>query len=457
MTDFPVFPSLQVPRADRTLLAILNSVRDSGLAATPTTLALSQARDASVYLERFRAIRAQTEALCAQLSTEDAQAQSMPDASPAKWHLAHTTWFFDTFVLSRLDPGFQAPDPTYATLFNSYYHSVGAQHPRPQRGLITRPSLSEVKAYRALVDAAINNAAHARPGDWESALPVLELGLHHEQQHQELILTDIKHLLSMNPARPAYRTDLEASATPSSPLTWRRVAGGQYEVGAPDTGFAFDNERPRHAVLIDDFEIASRPVTTLEFAQFVADGGYRTPTLWLSDGWDAVRRNDWRHPLYWYQRDGAWHEFTLGGGRPVDPEAPVCHISYYEADAYARWADARLPRETEWEVAYCDAPVTGNFVEQDRLHPGGTTTGSGPATRVFGDVWEWTQSPYSAYPGYQPPPGAIGEYNGKFMCNQIVLRGGSCVTPAGHIRPSYRNFFPPEARWQFSGVRLARD
>jgi ergothioneine biosynthesis protein EgtB len=416
---------------------------------------------------RFASVRAATEALAEPLSPEDATAQSMPDASPVKWHLAHTSWFFETFLLES-SAGYRPFDPAYRVLFNSYYHSVGEQHHRPERGLITRPGLAEVRAYRAHVDAAAG-ALLARDALTPGQREVVELGLHHEQQHQELILTDLKHLLAKNPQQPAYREDAQrgAPAGAAPPLAWHAYPGGLREIGHAGGGYCFDNETPRHRVFVHGFALASRLVTNAEFVAFVEDGGYERPELWLSDGWAAVCENGWRAPLYWQERDGERFQFTLAGLCALAPDEPVTHVSAYEADAYARWAGARLPTEAEWEVAAAKAEIAGNFVESGRLHPApvgsasrrapaGLAAQTGPA-QLFGDAWEWTSSAYAPYPGYRPPPGALGEYNGKFMANQLVLRGGSCATPRSHIRASYRNFFHPDARWQWSGIRLARD
>ncbi len=408
---------------------------------------------ATTLAQRYEGVRARTRALCAPLSAEDCTAQSMTEASPAKWHLAHTTWFFETFVLEHALEAYRPFHPQYRVLFNSYYNAVGDQHPRPRRGLLTRPSLDEVHAYRAHVDEHMRGALERLP---EALAPIVELGLNHEQQHQELILTDVKHLFSFNPLGPAYADCPQAPGARPGPLLWHAYPEGLYRIGADIERFAFDNERPRHGVFIEGFELADRPVTNGEYLAFMADGGYERPELWLSDGWDAVRARGWRAPLYWDGDGEAWRTLTLGGRRPVRPDEPVCHVSYYEADAYARWARARLPTEAEWEVAAVEAaPARGNFAETGHLHPTPACPGAGPR-QLFGEVWEWTASPYVAYPGYTPARGALGEYNGKFMCNQIVLRGGSCVTPEAHIRASYRNFFPPDARWQFSGIRLAR-
>jgi len=423
---------------------------------------------------RYAAVRAATDWLTAPLSPEDAAVQAMPDASPAKWHLAHTSWFFETFVLAPSVPGFRPFHPDFRVLFNSYYNSIGAMHPRAERGLVTRPGLAEVRAYRAHVDGEM--ARLLAKGCLSPELAALvEIGLQHEQQHQELILTDLKYLLSRNPLAPVYRErpgEGAEGAGPGAapPLAWRRVSGGLREIGFAGPGFAFDNEGPRHRVYLEPFELGSRLVTAGEYLEFMADGGYRRPELWLSDGWAEVRARGLAEPLYWSERDCGATAFTLAGELPVDPAEPVCHVSYYEADAYARWAGVRLPTEAEWEVAAADLPVAGNFVESRRLHPAPApesgpgsarlqqrSTGELALAQLFGDVWEWTASPYVAYPGYRPAEGALGEYNGKFMCNQLVLRGGSCATPASHIRPTYRNFFPAGARWQWSGIRLARD
>jgi len=414
-----------------------------------------RARCAEGLLARVRAVRAATERLAAPLSPEDCAAQSMPDASPVKWHLAHTSWFFETFVLEAARAG-RPFDPAYRALFNSYYNAVGEPFARPQRGLLTRPDLETVRAYRAHVDGHL--IALLERGIEAELADMVELGLQHEQQHQELILTDAKHLLAANPLRPAYRGDLVAPvAADAPPLRWQRHEAGIRSIGARPPGFHFDNEGPRHRVWLEGFELASRPATAREFLGFIADGGYRRPALWLAEGFDVARSLGWQAPAYWERRDSAWLAFTLAGLRPLDLDAPVCHLSYYEADAFARWSGARLPSEVEWEVAAADAPVVGNFVESDRLQPAAGDAGGAGPLQLFGDVWEWTSSAYGAYPGYRPPAGALGEYNGKFMCSQIVLRGGSCLTPADHVRASYRNFFPPAARWQMSGVRLARD
>jgi ergothioneine biosynthesis protein EgtB len=431
-------------------------MKESSRDRTPTPR-LSVAASGSL-AERYLAVRGATRALASPLSDEDCTIQSMPDASPVKWHLAHTTWFFETFILAAHHPARAPFHPAFRVLFNSYYNAVGDKHPRPQRGMLSRPSLDEVLAYRQSVDAEMLAAlADGRlPAD---LLSLVELGLHHEQQHQELILTDVKHLLSCNPLRPAYQRNWPLTQVRARDTRWVHVAGGVHEIGHAGDDFSFDNEAPRHKVWLDDFRIALHPVTHGDFAKFIDDGGYRRPELWLSAGWDAVSSRGWQAPLYWEKLDEAWFTFTLHGMAPVEPNTPVCHISFYEAEAFARWSDARLPTEAEWEIAAAGTPCEGNFLEGGALHPLALreAPGENMLAQAFGDVWEWTRSDYSPYPGFRPAPGAVGEYNGKFMCNQYVLRGGSCATPASHIRRTYRNFFPADARWQFSGLRLARD
>ena len=433
---------------------------------------------ASELAERYAVIRVRSIELVAPLSPEDAMVQSMPDASPAKWHLAHTTWFFEQFVLGAL-AGYTPVHADWHFLFNSYYNSVGPMHPRTQRGVLSRPSLHQVLAYRLEVDARI--ARHFTRGDFDlQSQQCIALGLQHEQQHQELLLTDIKHALWCNPLKPAYRDDLaQPPAASAAPLRWIDGSEGIVEIGAPpwphaastdrfasqQPAFAFDSESPRHRVLLRPHALASRPVTNAEYRSFIDDDGYRTAQLWLSEAWTRVQSEAWHAPAYW--DDDLAHEFTLGGMRPIIPDAPVAHVSYFEADAFARWAGARLPIEAEWEHAASRLPVRGNFVEADLLHPAADTgtdaglrpTGAGQTDlrQMFGDVWEWTASAYAPYPGFRTLPGALGEYNGKFMCGQQVLRGGSCASPAAHLRASYRNFFYPPDRWQFSGLRLAKD
>jgi ergothioneine biosynthesis protein EgtB len=380
------------------------------------------------------------------LSDADATIQPFPEASPAKWHLAHTTWFFETFVLRDDVLGYKPFEERYAYLFNSYYNAEGPRHARPRRGMLSRPSLDEVRAYRAHVDEALERALPQLP---PAALALVELGINHEQQHQELMLTDILATFAQNPLEPAYGELPRPACFAIESLSWHRGREGIVEIGAPAEGFAFDCERPRHRVFLSRHEIASRRVTNKEWREFIDDGGYGTPALWLSDGWDWVQRDDIAAPLYWHD-DGT--QFTLAGRREIDWAAPVAHVSYFEADAFARWAGARLPAEAEWEDFAASAdPMIGN-----QLDDAGAVVPC-PGGGVFGDAWEWTQSAFSPYPGFAPAAGAVGEYNGKFMCGQFVLKGASCATPRGHSRASYRNFFPPHARWQFTGLRLARD
>ncbi|PPQ38540.1 ergothioneine biosynthesis protein EgtB [Rhodoblastus acidophilus] len=395
--------------------------------------------------------------LAAPLSDADATVQSMPDASPAKWHLAHTSWFFEAMALQRFAPDYACFDRDFAFLFNSYYETLGARHPRPRRGMLTRPTLEAILAYRDHVDRGVE-----RLGDdiHQAVAALIELGCHHERQHQELLLTDILHLFAQNPLRPAYKQRaLDGEPAETSQLTMRRFPGGVAEIGAGGDGFAFDCERPRHPVIVPPYTLADRLVTNGEWQAFIADGGYRRPLLWISEGWAKCRAEGWTAPLYWEQRDGAFWTMTLSGMTPVDPGAPASHVSYFEADAFARWAGRRLPTEAEWELAAAGLPVEGHFLESGRLcpAPAAAPPGDGGLRQMFGDLWQWTSSAFSPYPRFRPAAGAAGEYNGKFMCGQFVLRGGSCVSPKSHIRATYRNFFPPDARWQFSGVRLAQD
>jgi ergothioneine biosynthesis protein EgtB len=423
----------------------------------------SEGADRLTALTRFQEIRNESEALTAVLTPEDQSIQSMPDVSPTKWHLAHTTWFFETFILTRFDPDYRGFDPAFAYLFNSYYEAAGPRHPRPERGLLSRPTVDTVAAYRRHVDAAmarlIERTDAAR---WRAAAPLVELGGHHEEQHQELILMDIKHVFSLNPLLPAYQA-FEAGRPALPPAAGRvEFAARLAEIGHAGPGFAFDNETPRHKVWLDPFALATRPVSCAQYLEFIEDGGYRRAEFWLSDGWATVCREGWATPLYWSRADGEWTIFTLSGRRPLEPAEPVCHVSYYEADAFARWAGKRLPTEAEWEVAAEGVPISGNFADRRLLHPcpdddPAAQAGQTPLHQMFGDVWEWTASPYIAYPRFRPVAGAIGEYNGKFMSNQMVLRGGAAVTPKGHVRATYRNFFPPSARWAFAGLRLAED
>jgi ergothioneine biosynthesis protein EgtB len=407
--------------------------------------------------ERYVAVRQATEQLCRPLQTDDFQLQSMSQCSPPKWHLAHTAWFFETFVLGKYQRGYQPFHPSYCYLFNSYYEAVGERWPRPARGLLSRPTVAEVYEYRQSVDERIRRLIDDADEATINAIdPIIELGLNHEQQHQELLLTDLKHAFGLNPLMPAYAPPISTTSGGDPDLVdvpggWRRLRGGVVQIGHGGDGFAFDNEGPRHDAYVRDFEIARELVTARQFLEFMDAGGYERPELWLSDGWAARLANGWSAPLYWKNESGHWLQFTLRSQRGIDPAEPLCHVSFYEADAYARWAGARLPTESEWELAAVDQDVRGNFLESGAFHP------LRRPDAFYGNAWTWTASPYVAYPGYRPPRGALGEYNAKFMCNQMVLRGGSCVTPSDHIRATYRNFFPPESRWQFSGLRLARD
>jgi len=405
----------------------------------------------------YRTVRQTSLRLGVPLSDADATAQSMPDASPAKWHLAHTTWFFETMVLAPHLPGYRVFDQNFNFLFNSYYEVIGARQPRPRRGILTRPTLATIYAYREWVDAAVEKLLGGQPA--ANVAELLELGCHHEQQHQELLLTDILHLFAQNPLRPAYKapSPLPVQESSSSPPGYQAFEGGLIRIGHEGNGFAFDSEGPRHRVFVEPFLLADRAVTNQEWLEFIADGGYRDPLLWLSQGWAAVCSEDWSMPLYWEQRAEVIWTMSLRGAQPIDLAAPVTHVSYFEADAFATWTGRRLPTEFEWEHAAQCASQSGNFADSGRLRPKPAAPSSEGLRQMFGDVWEWTRSAFLPYPRFRPVPGAVGEYNGKFMCGQFVLRGGSCVTPVGHIRASYRNFFPPATRWQFSGVRLAED
>ena len=430
------------------------------ITTTPPEAASEFARPASAVdlLADFQAVRRQTEILAEPLEPEDFVVQSMPDASPVKWHLAHTTWFFETFLLSAALPGYQPRFPQYNFLFNSYYNTIGERIARDRRGVLSRPTIGEVQRYRQEIDTRMEDwLGSVTEAAFAPLRSILILGLNHEQQHQELILTDLKHAFASNPLRPIYRDREPDPAGASCPLSWSRFSGGVQSIGHEGDGFAFDNEGPRHRTYLQGFELASRPTTNAEYLAFIEEGGYDRPEFWLSDGWAARKARGWTCPLYWERTDNQrWSTMTLAGMTDVQPDEPVTHVSFYEADAFARWSEARLATEAEWEIASLEQAITGNFVESGRYHPAAAPEQPGPS-QMFGDVWEWTQSPYSPYPGYRPASGALGEYNGKFMCNQIVLRGGSCATPRSHVRPTYRNFFGPESRWQFSGIRLARD
>ena len=425
---------------------------------------VTQDKPATPFLPRFKSIRTLTERLASPLGTEDQCVQSMPDASPVKWHLAHTTWFFETVVLMPHAADYRSYDPNYRYLFNSYYEALGPRYPRPQRGLLTRPTVQDVMKYRRHVDAAMERlferAGEAERMAFES---LAELGLHHEQQHQELILTDIKHAVSCNPLLPVYVPAAPAAvkAAPAAVKTapalgWVDFAGGIVPIGHSAEGFSFDNEGPRHLVILSPYRLASRLITNGEYLAFMEDSGYRRPEFWLSDGWNMVQTQGWHAPLYWSDESGEWNMFTLHGLQPVKRDEPVVHVSFYEASAYAAWAGKRLPTEFEWESSANGLPIGGNFLDPAHPHPKPAAADETIA-QLYGDAWEWTRSGYDPYPGFKPLSGAVAEYNGKFMCGQMVLRGGSCATPPGHIRPTYRNFFPPSARWQFSGIRLAED
>ena len=404
------------------------------------------------FTSRYAQVRQQTESLCEGLSAEDCMLQAMPDASPVKWHLAHTTWFFETFLLLPFLKPYALINPDYKFLFNSYYNAVGDRPLRANRGMMSRPSLAQVREYRRHVDTAMSKLLEHPSAN---VAEVAEIGLNHEQQHQELIVTDVKYALWSNPLQPAYVSRPSTAQTESVPMRWHEFEGGVIDIGHRGESFCFDNELPRHEVLVQPYALASRLVTNAEYLEFMRDGGYCRPELWLADGWDTIRTQGWRAPLYWEEREGDWHYYTCTGLRRVSAETavPVAHVSYYEADAYARWAGARLVTEAEWEnAASSQSPEGSNFLDSRNFHPAAESDGA----NLFGNLWQWTQSAYLPYPGYKPAAGALGEYNGKFMCNQFVLRGGSCATPQSHMRASYRNFFPPSARWQFTGIRLAR-
>jgi ergothioneine biosynthesis protein EgtB len=410
--------------------------------------------------QRYRRVRSFSERLCETLEPEDYVIQTMPETSPTKWHLAHTSWFFETFLMKQFIPDYDSTHPQFDFLFNSYYNSVGPFYSRPHRGLLSRPTVREVFDYRSDIDVLMSDLIESADEELLAKLaPIVILGLHHEQQHQELMLTDIKNVFWQNPLRPVFRKRETAATFPAPPIEWLKYKEGVYWVGHQGVEFSYDNEGPRHRTVVPAFRLASRLVTNAEYLAFMEDGGYRRPELWLSLGWNAVKERGWDAPLYWEKRDGKWFTMTLAGMTKLVLEEPVCHVSLFEADAYSRWSGARLPTEEEWETASPGLPLEGNLVESERFHvaPLALPATVGEPAQMFGDVWEWTRSSYSPYPGYSAVAGALGEYNGKFMCNQYVLRGGSCATSQSHIRRTYRNFFPPDARWQFTGIRLAKD
>ena len=429
--------------------------------ATAQSRSRPDSSSAEKLLGRFHEVRNFSGKLSENLAPEDCVVQSMPDVSPTKWHLAHTTWFFETFILKKWVTGYRDAVPEYAYLFNSYYNAAGTMHRRDLRGLISRPTVEQSKQYRASVNADIDKLiSGADEKLFREIEPILTLGIHHEQQHQELLVTDIKHVFAQNPLYPVFRAQsIDNRKIDIQSAKFVEFDEATAEIGHDGSGFSYDNEGPRHRALVLPFSLANRLVTNGEYLEFMADRGYSRPEFWLSLGWMTVNEQNWSAPLYWIERDGEWWNFTLSGLRKVNPNEPVTHLSYFEADAYANWAGARLPTEFEWERAAANIEIDGNFVETERFHPGAlsTTPGDGELAQMCGDVWEWTRSSYSPYPGYRAEPGALGEYNGKFMCNQYVLRGGSCATSRTHIRKTYRNFFQPEKRWQFMGIRLARD
>lgn len=428
---------------------------------TTTQESISESTDSRLskahLLQHFKTVRSFSLYLCEPLEVEDFVIQASEFASPTKWHLAHTSWFFETFVLEKFDEDFESLHPQYAYFFNSYYLQTGVPFTRAKRGVLSRPTVKEVFEYRQYVNEQLEEFIEsASEKAWKEAAEVIEIGIHHEQQHQELILADLKYMLGQNPLLPKYREGDYKSLPEAEPINWIPFEEQITEIGNAGGEFTYDNEHPRHRTLVQDFELADRLITNGEYLEFMNDGGYSRSELWLDEGWSAVKNNEWKAPLYWFQREGNWMQFTLTGAREVDPNEPVTHVSYYEADAFARWKGVRLPTEQEWEHACGDLPVKGNFVEDGNFHPTAPENSPEKLKQMYGDVWEWTMSAYAPYPNYKPLPGALGEYNGKFMANQYVLRGGSCATSQTHIRKTYRNFFHADARWQFSGIRLAK-
>ncbi len=424
------------------------------------SVALGESIGRNLLLKKFKKVRSFTDNLCRNLKTEDFVVQSMPDVSPTKWHLAHTSWFFEAFVLMRSSADYQNFNPVYKYLFNSYYVQMGERFTRSRRGLLSRPTVKEVFEYRSYIDSRIAEFIEKSSEELYSKFcGIIEIGINHEQQHQELMITDIKHVFSVNPMYPVYINTEIPAVESVTPLEWIKMEGGLYEIGYGGKEFSYDNETPVHKEYAGNFKIASRPVTNREYLGFINDKGYQTPWLWLSDGWATVEKENWEAPLYWTKIEGEWFNYKLNGFQKIDLNEPVCHVSHYEADAYARWSGARLPTEAEWEIAASGLPVEGNFAEREIFHPAAVNAGKndGQICQIFGDVWEWTGSAYLPYPGFKPAAGALGEYNGKFMSGQMVLKGGSCATPESHIRKTYRNFFQPSSRWQFTGIRLAKE
>ncbi len=434
------------------------NITDTDQAKSTTLSQATELPGREELINHYNKIRRFTETLCEPLETEDYVIQSMPEVSPTKWHLGHTSWFFEAFVLGSADSNYKSIHPLYTYLFNSYYIQIGERWDRPNRGLLSRPTVKNIYEYRKFVDNnIIEFIKNCDEKFYKEYAPIIEIGLNHEQQHQELLLTDIKHVLSFNPLNPVYSEKNIENRDDVPQMNWKEFVGGILEIGNDGNSFHYDNETPRHKEFINPFKFANRLVTNGEYIEFIEDGGYKDASLWLSDGWTTVEGENWKAPLYWEKKDGEWWNFTLNGFRKVNPAEPVTHISYYEADAFASWKDARLPTEAEWEVAAGVLQYKGNFVETLNFHPIPLQNEDAGLNQMYGDVWEWTRSSYSPYPGYKALPGALGEYNGKFMSSQMVLRGGSCATSETHIRNTYRNFFPPHSRWQFMGIRLAKE
>jgi ergothioneine biosynthesis protein EgtB len=436
----------------------MSSLEEASLKSSSVIKSRSLIDNRSKLVTYYKNVRAFTEKLCEPLETEDYVIQTMPDVSPTKWHIGHTSWFFEAFILDKANPSYKSIHPLYTYLFNSYYIQVGERWLRPNRGLLSRPTVKDIFEYRKFVDENVLKLIEkADEKIFNKFAPIIEIGLNHEQQHQELLLTDIKHVLSINPLNPVYSAREVIVQNDFPEMKWINFDGGIFKIGNKDNEFCYDNETPRHKEFLNPFMLASRLVTNGDFIEFIEDSGYENAPLWLSDGWAIIENEKWRAPFYWEKKDGEWWNFTLNGFRKVNPAEPVTHISYYEADAFAAWRNLRLPTEAEWEVASGKHNYEGNFVDEEIYHPTALQNEKDGLNQLYGDVWEWTRSPYSPYPGYKPLSGALGEYNGKFMSSQMVLRGGSCATSQTHIRNTYRNFFPPHSRWQFMGLRLAKD